>query len=297
MINSYSKQIAEKIQTALNTIAKQYTETNGVPLHTYNLDTVVGMFEVAKKPTPRTQGTEAKTVVNGILTEVPSIIEPLGDNAFQVYTLSYILRLTPTREIAEAVCEEYKALAKEINNKAFTVQDIQGDTTTVLIPQFALPNVGGITRGGTDGREVIITATITCQAVKKGITSDEAYFSIDGQAVPILQSGVARANVLQTDAIANTSEMQSTENSSFVNFSFTLAYFKSDTVASIVKEILHHEFGKIHTLKYNDEYLAELYPSEVFEYIVVLKDGTLNIEQGKIASITCTFAPVNQISF
>lgn len=270
-------QIAKNIEDGLNALQTKYQ---------FVIQYTVGDFQVPQPSTPRVK---SKPIINGILTQVPGDIDAVAN--LKSYRLSAILTLIPNVAQAEECRACLENLAVNLTGSAVAL--IGSDNTHYAgIAYIGTPNVGGIVQGGEDGREVPITTTVSYQLIAEGVVSSDVHFSLDGEELLAIQSSVGRANLLQTDAIANYAEMLSTDNSSACNFTFLLPYRKTMVIAKIVDEILRHNFGAVHYLEYVDEYLSETL-SERYSYAVILKDGSLNAEAGKVVSISVTFSIAN----
>lgn len=270
-------QIAKNIEDGLNALQTKYQ---------FVIQYTVGDFQIPKSSTPRMK---SKPIINGILTQVPGDIDAVAN--LKSYRLSAILTLIPNVAQAEECRACLENLAVNLTGSAVAI--IGSDNTQYAgIAYIGTPNVGGIVQGGEDGREVPITTTVSYQLIADGVVSSDVHFNLDGEELLAIQSSVGRANLLQTDAIANYEEMLSTDNSSACNFTFLLPYRKTPVVAKIVDEILRHNFGAVHYLEYVDEYLSDTL-SERYAYAVILKDGSLNVEAGKVVSISVTFSIAN----
>lgn len=272
-------QIAKIIEDGLNALTTNYE---------FVIQYTVGDFQVPKPSTPRSKNLP---IINGILTQVPGDIDAVAN--LKSYRLSAILTLVPNIAQAETCRACLEKIAVDMTGGAVSLTSEDG-TSYAGIAYIGTPNVGGIVQGGEDGREVPITTTVVYQLIAQGVVSSDVHFKLDGEELLAIQSAVGRANLLQSDAVANYEEMLSTDNSSACNFTFLLPYRKTPVIARIVDEIMRHQFGTVHILEYVDDYLSSTIDNAYYGYAVILKDGSLNVEAGKVVSISVTFSIANE---
>lgn len=227
------------------------------------------------------QTTEEQRIINGVAIQRPGEITPIQG----LSNFDYILDLAvfaPANPYGEDYAAEVKVVMEEfIAQNVGAATEVDGYAVLTNLDLLAtgqyeqLPNMGS---------EITFSTTIYCKTIKDGVISNVATIKLNGEPLIWFSFSLDNSRIPQADTFENERRIMNVILRQGNTYGFMIPYRNTPQLQALVKAIWKQDLTTQWELEYNDPVAGNQKDT------VVMTQGTLNLEGGKIGTITVQFA-------
>lgn len=232
------------------------------------------------------QTTEAIRIINGVAIQRPGEITPIQG----LSNFDYILDLavfTPANPYADDYSAEVKAVMEEfISENVGAATEVDG---YAVLTNLDLLATGQYEQLAHVGSEITFSTTIYCKTIKDGVISNVATIKLNGEPLIWFSFSLDNSRIPQADTFENARRIMDVILRQGNTYGFLLPYRNTEQLQALVKAIWKQDLTTQWQLEYNDPVAGNQKDT------VVMTQGTLNLEGGKIGTVTVQFATGLQV--